>query len=182
MLKITGGTYRSRMIDLPEEGTVPTKNRVREALMSALCNDIPEARVLDLFAGSGALGIETLSRGASFCDFVDLSPRACKVIEGNLRSLKEERAKVHALDYRNALKAFQSAGKRFDIVFLDPPYADLDAYQEAVKTLEESGLLSERAALVLEFEGELEYQFAGFARQKRYNYGRTHVLILRKSL
>ena len=182
MLKITGGIYRSRMIDLPEIGTVPTKERVREALMSALCNDIPDAAVLDLFAGSGALGIETLSRGASSCSFVDLSPKACAILRQSLKTLKEERGEVIQGDYRTALKRFEEEKKVFDIVFLDPPYADLPFYLDAVETLKGKGLLSSRAAVVLEFEGELPYEFPFFEKQKRYNYGRTHVLILRNPL
>ena len=182
MLKITGGTYRSRVIDLPETGTVPTKERVREALMSALANDIPDARVLDLFAGSGALGIETLSRGASFCSFVDISPKACAILRSSLAKLKEEKAEVIQMDFPMALKRFSEQKVRFDIVFLDPPYANLDYYQEAVTSLQKLGLLSERAAVVLEFEGEPAFNFEGFAKQKRYNYGRTHVLMLRNPL
>ena len=182
MLKITGGTYRSRMIDLPESGTVPTKERVREAFMSALANDIPNAQVLDLFAGSGALGIETLSRGASFCSFVDISKTACSILKTSLAKLKEEKAEVLALDFQTALKRFQEQKRSFDIVFLDPPYIQLSYYEEAVRFLKENGLLSERAVLVLEFEGEPEFAFEGFAKQKRYNYGRTHVLMLRNPL
>ncbi len=182
MLKITGGTYRSRMIDLPETGTVPTKERVREALMSALANDIPEAKVLDLFAGSGALGIETLSRGASFCTFCDASPKACAILKENLRKLKEKKADVMQEDFRLALESFAEQKKVFDIVFLDPPYAEIGYYGEAVRFLLENRLLSDRAAIVLEFEGEPNLSFEGFAREKRYNYGRTHVLMLRNPL
>ncbi len=182
MLKITGGTYRSRMIDLPETGTVPTKERVREALLSALANDIPDARVLDLFAGSGALGIETLSRGASFCTFCDASPKACAILKENLRKLKEEKAEVIQGDFRLALESFAKQKKVFDIVFLDPPYVEIGYYGEAVRFLLENRLLSDHAAVVLEFEGEPNLSFEGFAREKRYNYGRTHVLMLRNPL
>ena len=80
MLKVIGGKYRSRNLLTPGEETIPTKARVREAVASALSFAIPNAEVLDLFAGSGALGIEMLSRGAKRCVFVDVDPDAAKVI------------------------------------------------------------------------------------------------------
>ena len=123
MLKISGGTFRSRVIETPEQNTVPTKNRVREAMMSALQNDIPGAIVLDLFAGSGALGIETISRGAEKCYFVDAGKEQAAIIQKNLKALKIENAEFLGVDYLEALKCLKRDGVKFDVVFLDPPYA-----------------------------------------------------------
>ena len=83
MLRISGGKYRSRIIETPIEGTVPTKNRVREAMMNALQNDLPNGEVLDLFAGSGALSLEALSRGASFAVMCDSDRNASRVERKN---------------------------------------------------------------------------------------------------
>ena len=104
MLRISGGKYRSRIIETPIEGTVPTKNRVREAMMNALQNDLPNGEVLDLFAGSGALGIEGLSRGAKCAVFVDQAPLAQRIIANNLTTLKATNATLLRCDALSALK------------------------------------------------------------------------------
>ena len=180
MLRISGGSYRSRMIETPDEGTVPTKNRVREAMMNALQNDLPGSVVLDLFAGSGALGIEGLSRGAKEAIFVDVAPKAQKVIEANLRTLKASNAVLLKCDALSALKRLSQEGKKLDVIFLDPPYALNDLYLDSIALIGELNLLNDGGAIVVEFEGERPGVFSEFTRQKMYNYGRTHVLILRK--
>lgn len=177
MLRIIGGKHRSRVIKTPEEGTVPTKNRVREAIFSALSDLLPSSSVLDLFAGSGALGIEALSRGAKEATFVDSSPSAARLLASNL-SLLGEKGEVLALDYQQALHTLK--GKAFDIVFLDPPYAQKEFYGKAVALLEEVGLLSPCAALVIEYEGECPLSFDIGYSARYYKYGYTRVCIARK--
>ena len=180
MIAIIGGKYRSRQILTPDEGTVPTKNRVREALMSAVGDILPNATVLDLFAGSGALGIEALSRGAKEAYFVDNRNLATKIIEGNLKTLKEEHGHVYTDDFHSFLK--RGGLPKFDLVFLDPPYAEGDYYRQAVSLLQERDLLSEGAAIVMEYEGGISVDVSSFAKCKDYTYGRTKVLIARKAL
>lgn len=177
MLRIIAGKYRSRLIEVPPSETVPTKNRVREAILSSLYNEIPNARVLDLFAGSGALGIETLSRGASYCLFCDVDYEACQIIKKNLVSLQEFNAKVFHGDY---LSCLEKEKEPFDIVFLDPPYAQKEYYGKAVEALFEYGLLSPNARLVLEYEGEDLDIPQEFASRKIKNYGKTRVLWLNR--
>ena len=121
MLKIAGGSYRSRIIETPSSLTVPTKSMVREAVANALAMDFRGAEVLDLFAGSGALGLEALSRGAKEAYFVDSAPEAYEVIAKNIASLKAN-GKAFCGDFDAELTSFHQAGIRFDIVFLDPPY------------------------------------------------------------
>jgi 16S rRNA (guanine966-N2)-methyltransferase len=179
MLKIAAGSYRSRIIETPTSLTIPTKAMVREAMGNALYQDLQGALVLDLFAGSGALGLEALSRGAREAYFVDSSPEAYQVINRNIASLKAK-GKAFCKDFEEALEDFQTQNLRFDIVFLDPPYARKDIYQSVPKTLLEKNLLSEKAVVVLEFEGEVEAPLSLFASSKRYHYGRTDVLILRR--
>jgi len=101
--------------------TRPTSDRVREALFSVLGSSVQGARVLDLFAGSGALGLEALSRGAATAVFVDRSPRAIAAIAANLQALGID-AHVHRMEARAALRTALARREAYDLVFLDPPY------------------------------------------------------------
>jgi 16S rRNA (guanine966-N2)-methyltransferase len=114
----------------------PTLDRVREAWMSILQLDLPSARVLDLYAGSGALGLEALSRGATSADFVEKDPRSLRALEANIESLD---AGAIATVHRKAALAFaQSLGALdFDVVFADPPYAGGEAKKLAARWMEE---------------------------------------------
>ena len=179
MLKIIGGKYRSRIIETPDVGTVPTKNMVRGAMLSCL-GDVSGLVALDLFAGSGALGIEALSRGASDAVFVDAVRNTSLIIKSNLAKLGESR-EVLNLDYLAALKKLKEEGRVFDIVFLDPPYALKQAYQESINMLLELGLLSDGAQIILEYEGEIEVDRTPFAFAREYKYGKTKVLLLRRN-
>ena len=177
MIKVIGGKYRSRNLLTPEEGTLPSKNMVRGAMISALGSDLDGAHCLDLFAGSGALGIEALSRGASFCHFVDLSKKACDVVRKNLATLKETNAEVHSMGYEIFLRRY--AGKPFDIVFLDPPYAMKESYQSSIQAMLERDLLSQDCVLILEYEGEIDVDTSRFGEIRDYRYGKTKVRLLR---
>lgn len=181
MIKVIAGKYRSRNLLTPEEGTEPTKNRVREAIMSALSDLIPGATVLDLFAGSGALGIECLSRGASSCYFNDANVKTAMLVKKNLQTLKENNGIVSNQDYLAYLNQ-KGLLPAFDIVFLDPPYALKEAYQESLSLLLNNGLLKENGAIVFEYEGGISVDVTAFAKAKEYTYGKTKVLIARKSL
>jgi 16S rRNA (guanine966-N2)-methyltransferase len=180
VLKIVSGSYRSRTIDVPSSCTVPSKSIVRTAIANALGQDLLNAKVLDLFAGSGALGIEALSRGAVFCFFNDASVEASVVIKNNLKKLKEDKASVTSFDYRAALTAYAQQEAVFDIVFLDPPYSMKEVYATVPNILLDTGLLSPRGVVVLEFEGEITTPSTRFSFAKTYNYGRTKVLVLRR--
>lgn len=180
MLKIVSGSYRSRMIEVPSSCTVPSKSIVRTAIANALGQDLRDAKVLDLFAGSGALGIEALSRGAAFCCFNDVSIEAFNVIKNNLKALKEDKASVTSFDYRSALAAYAQQKAVFDIVFLDPPYSMKEVYATVPEILLDSGLLSSHGIVVLEYEGDIATPSTRYSFAKTYNYGRTNVLVLRR--
>jgi 16S rRNA (guanine966-N2)-methyltransferase len=124
-MRVIAGTYGGRRLAAPPgTATRPTSDRVREALFSML-GALDGMRVLDLFAGSGALGIEALSRGAAFAAFVERERRALDVLRGNLATLAVpgERFSVHAQDALAALRNATARGDAYDVVFLDPPYA-----------------------------------------------------------
>lgn len=121
-MRIVAGEWRGRTIAAPAGTTVrPTGDRVREAWMSILQVDIPGARVLDLFAGSGALGLEALSRGASAAEFVELAAGSLRVLRDNIAELgADDRVVIHRAD---ALEFVMTVTEPFDLVFADPPYA-----------------------------------------------------------
>lgn len=147
-LRIVAGMWRSRVLGIADvPGLRPTPERVRETLFNWLAPQIAGARCLDLFAGTGALGIEALSRGAREAVFVEKNRVALAALHKNIRLLDAPGAKVQAGD---AFAYLESPGAgRFDIIFLDPPFAD-DALGELCRLLAERGLLSERGRLYLE--------------------------------
>ena len=178
-MRIVGGKYRHRLINFPLDmaHTRPTKDRIREAIFSAL-GDITNAQVLDLYAGSGAMGLEALSRGAKKATFVDVSPLAVKVIKTNLDSLK-----IHEEEYRlikdkdsNALKMFREENTKFDLIFLDPPY-DLGQYQDIVNQLIADDLLNKNAVIVIEANHDVDLENIDYQKKKAYHYGDIKVCI-----
>ena len=177
MLKLVSGKYRSRAIEVPPNVTVPTKSMVRTAVGNALMDELRGAEVLDLFAGSGALGFESLSRGAKHCVFVDASREAIAIIRKNAETLKEKNCDILFMDYEMALSKFKNP---FDIIYLDPPYKMKEVYENVPMAILEKGLLKDGGAIVLEYEGEITVNKEPFSSYREYSYGRTHVLILRK--
>ena len=126
-MRIVAGRWRGRQISAPPgAGVRPTLDRVREAWMSILQMDLPDARVLDLYAGSGALGLEALSRGASSADFVEKDPKSLRALEKNISSL--DAAALVTIHRKAALPFAQRLGALdYDVVFADPPYASGEA-------------------------------------------------------
>jgi len=152
-VRVIAGSARGRTLHAPPSGaeTRPTTDKVREALFNVL-GPIDEYVVLDLFAGTGALGIEALSRGARSCLFVEASEKVCAVIRRNIDECGfRDRSKVLARDVRRVIdKGAESMGAPFDLVLMDPPYAhglEQLALEELVKP---SGWLSEGASVVVE--------------------------------
>ena len=163
-MRIIAGDFKGRRVEpVPGDGTRPTTDRVREAVASSVISNreggFEGASVLDAFAGSGALGIEALSRGADRCTFVDASPKAVKTIEGNLAPLPLSRGaarvvKADAFALAGEGQARYVAGAPFDLVFLDPPYETGHREVAALMAgLGEAGLLSPGALVVYERGG-----------------------------
>ncbi|MFZ1640734.1 MAG: 16S rRNA (guanine(966)-N(2))-methyltransferase RsmD [Candidatus Contendobacter sp.] len=146
-LRIIGGQWRGRRLEFPDvPGLRPTPDRVRETLFNWLAPVLPGARCLDLFAGSGALGIEALSRGAAEVVFVECQPLAVRALRENLARLKAENARVEMAD---ALVWLRQPGKPFEIALLDPPFGQ-GLLEPACATLEQNGWLAETAWIYLE--------------------------------
>src|SRR5262252_970010 len=150
-MRVIGGIYGGRRLQAPRGLAVrPTSDRLRETLFDILAPRIEGARFLDICAGSGAAGIEALSRGAASCTFVDLSRRACAVIEENLAALDiEDNTVILKRDAVKALKALSEQEQQFDIAFFDPPYAS-GLYPDVMETVARSELLAPDGLLVVE--------------------------------
>ncbi|MDE0826421.1 MAG: 16S rRNA (guanine(966)-N(2))-methyltransferase RsmD [Akkermansiaceae bacterium] len=152
-MRIIAGTAGGIRLKVPKRVTRPSTDRLREALFSILVVKLDGARVLDLFSGSGALGVEALSRGASSATLVEENSQACKVIEENLKTAKLQ----GELRRGDVFSVLGRLGGRFDVVFADPPYAVHGRDDLAQKLLDEGslpGLMAEEGLLVLEVETE----------------------------
>ena len=178
-MRIVGGLYRHRLINYPNDAKHirPTKDRIREAIFSAL-GDISGATVLDLYAGSGAMGIEAISRGAKHCYFVDKNNIAINCVKENLNSLKiKDEASVIKDEDKNALKSFINNNISFDIVILDPPYAEGE-YQNIIDILLENKLIKEHGIIICESNYSLSLKPMETIIDKEYSYGEIKVRII----
>lgn len=179
-MRVITGKARGVVLKTPEGmQTRPTADRVKEALFSIIQFDIPGCKVLDLFGGTGQLGIEALSRGASSAVFVDASDAACKLIRENLRRTKlEAEGRVVRSDYMDFLK---NCREKFDIILLDPPYAEV-FLENSLNFITEIDILQTNGIIVTERALDKELLFApdGFSRSKDYKYGNTLITLYRK--
>ena len=123
-MRIIGGMARGRTLAAPAgEKTRPTQDKVRESLFNIIRWDVQDARVLDLFAGTGALSLESVSRGAACAVMIDMDRAACAAIKKNIESVRmPEKCRLIARDYRAAMDLLSHEGQKFDVVFIDPPY------------------------------------------------------------
>lgn len=180
-MRVITGKARGVQLKTPEGMlTRPTADRVKEALFSIINFEIPGAKVLDLFGGTGQLGIEALSRGAASAVFVDAREESCRLIRENLKRTKlEGEGKVVRSDYLDYLKRCR---ERFDIILLDPPYAEV-FLENALKQITEIDILDSDGIIVAErpLGKELPWEFEGYTRSKDYKYGKTLLTIYRKA-
>ena len=180
-MRVITGKARGVQLKTPDGMTTrPTTDRVKEALFSIIQFEIPTARVLDLFGGTGQLGIEALSRGAKSAVFVDAGEPACRLIREKLKRTKlENEAKVVRSDYLDYLKRCR---EKFDIIFLDPPYAEV-FLENSLKCITEIDILQTGGIIVTErpVGKELPWDFEGFTRSKDYKYGNAVLTIYRRN-
>lgn len=170
-MRIIAGKVKGLRLKAPEGlNTRPTSDKTREAIFGSLQFEIPGARVLDLFAGSGAMGIEALSRGARDAVFVDKSKKAVRCIKDNLAAAGMN-AKVINSDFLTALYGMEG---KFDFIFVDPPYKS-GYYQEAIDAILKMSLLGDEGKLILEHDGSLEVKNIVTLKDKKY--GKAHIKI-----
>ena len=179
-MRVITGSARGVTLKTPEGmQTRPTTDRVKEALFSIIHFDIPGAKVLDLFGGTGQLGIEALSRGAESATFVDQSSAACALIKENLRRTKfEQKGRVVRGDY---LEYLSRCREKYDIILLDPPYAEV-FLENALKRIAEIDILQSGGIIVAErpLGKDLPWELEGFTRSKDYKYGKVLLTLYRK--
>ena len=179
-MRVITGKARGVQLKTPQGmQTRPTADRVKEALFSIINFDLPGASVLDLFGGTGQLGIEALSRDAKSAVFVDASADACQLIRENLKRAKlEGQGRVVRSDYMEYLNKCR---ERFDIIFLDPPYAEV-FLENALKRITEIDILETNGIIVTErpLGKEIPWEFGGYTRSRDYKYGKTLLTIYRK--
>ena len=179
-MRVITGKARGISLKTPDGmATRPTADRVKEAMFSIIQFDVPASRVLDLFGGTGQLGIEALSRDAKSAVFVDEREDACRLIRENLKRTKlEQHGRVMRSDYMAYLRTCK---EKFDIIFLDPPYAEV-FLENSLKMITEIDILQSGGIIVAErpIGKELPWEFPGFDRSRDYKYGNTLVTIYRK--
>ena len=178
-MRVIAGLYRSRLLrSLPGLDTRPTADRLRETLFNVLCSGNPEALAgttwLDLYAGTGAVGIEALSRGAAMVYFVESSQQACDLIAANLKSLKIESGfRLVKADVTRSIAQAETTAPPADFVFLDPPYSMEEEYARSLKALDGSKLVKPTAIVIAEHKKNFDpgAMFTTLRRYRTLNQG-----------
>lgn len=179
MRVITGTARGIRLGELEGMDTRPTYDRVKEGMFNIIQFDIEGRRVLDLFGGTGQLGIECLSRGAAHCDFVDQRRDAVRLMKENLKKTRlEDRARVVQGD---SIGFLSTAGEPYHLIFLDPPY-DSGLLESALKKISSIDILADHGIIVCESRSDhlLPELPPPFVRSRDYRYGKTKVCLYRK--
>ena len=178
-MRVISGVFRSRLLEeVPTESTRETKDRVKESMCNSLQSDFYDAKVLDLFAGSGSLGIEAISRGSKEVSFVDNNYQAITVLKRNLNSLQIiDQARIYQEDFKTFL---HHTTDRYDVIILDPPY-DLDALDEIVEMIATKKLLNEDGIVALLYGKTtvLKTENNGIIEYKKKTIGITNVSYLK---
>ena len=182
-MRIIGGTAGSRKIVVPTSVARPSTDRLREALFSILGSRVDGARVLDLFSGSGALGLEAISRGAESCEFVDESKESIAVVRKNIKTLQFDRASVVVKDVFRFLDGVSK--DRYDLVFADPPYlkhtSDRDFVAELLEHEKLADALADDALLVIEdFPANKRSDINGWKLLDQRRYGSCGILFYQR--
>ena len=174
-MRVIAGTYRSRKLTAPSgANTRPTSDRLRETLFNVVAPKVANSVWIDLFAGSGAVGIEALSRGARMVYFAEEDAKAARVIRENLRSLKiTEGYEVHEREVIYMLRQLDAAAIICDFCFLDPPYAHHGAYEQTLGFLSQCQLIVPHGIVIAEHDkhSDLEDRYGALARYRRLQQG-----------
>lgn len=183
IVRVISGSAKGRPLKaVPGMGTRPTTDKVKEAIFSMIGPYFTGGNVLDLFAGTGGLGIEALSRGMERAVFVDADKKSVEVVAANLQAARlSEQAEVYRNDASRAIKALSKRDLQFELVFLDPPYK-MTAIEELLHSMQELGLLADKAIVVVEHDAANRYadEIGGLALRKRVEYGEIAVSVYDK--
>lgn len=158
MRVISGKAKRLQLKTLEGLDTRPTTDRIKETLFNMIAPRITDCDFLDLFSGSGAIGIEALSRGARYAAFVENNKEAIECIKSNLKSTKLEEGRVLFMDVASSIRALELEGKVFDIIFMDPPY-NKGLEEEVIRTLQNSNIIYLNTIIIVEASIETSFSF-----------------------
>ena len=180
-MKIISGIYKGRVLEgFDIDGTRPTMDRVKESLFGMIQNNIPNSTVLDLFSGSGNLGLEALSEGASLAVLVDQNKKAIDTINRNINNIGISSVKVLWMDYQKALDSLKEDKVKFDVIFLDPPYKT-DYIEKSIIKITENDLLAEEGIIICESDNLNKIIYSNHYKSvKKKKYGDKYIVILKK--
>lgn len=177
-MRIISGKYKGKKLDgYNIDGTRPTMDRVKESLFAIIQNKLKNSICLDLFAGSGSLGFEAISNGAKECYFVDNNNIVIKTLKKNVSELKIDNAVIILDDYEKVLDKFYKDGKKFDIIFLDPPYK-LNLINNCLNIIKKLDLLNNNGIIICEYETEV-IDYLDFELIKDKKYGSKKIKIFK---
>lgn len=182
-MRIIGGKHRGRTLTSPDSNQIrPTTDRMRETLFNIISHGtgpgFEGAKILDVFAGTGALGLESLSRGADKVTFIENNPRSLRIIAQNITDLKEEKTTtIKSIDARKITDEIGS----FDYIFMDPPY-HMELIAPLLKIIERFSILKERGIIIIECDSKEDIEIPNFLLPvKEKKYGNSKILILKSN-
>ncbi|RDY24864.1 16S rRNA (guanine(966)-N(2))-methyltransferase RsmD [Romboutsia maritimum] len=175
-MRVISGRVRGLKLDTPKNEDVrPTTDRVKESLFNIINSYIMDSNILDLFAGTGSLGIECISRGAQKCVFVDVSKESISIIKSNIRKARAERESIVInSDFKDAINKLTIQNEKFDVIFMDPPYYK-NMFVQALENIDKSNLLNEEGIIVVEHDSNDEFpeNIGRLEKSRDKKYGNT---------
>ncbi|MGM9532539.1 16S rRNA (guanine(966)-N(2))-methyltransferase RsmD [Intestinibacter sp.] len=175
-LRVISGKARGLKLNTPKNEDVrPTTDRVKESLFNIINFDIMDSNVLDLFAGTGSLGIECLSRGASKCVFVDKSKESMSIVKSNIKKARVENESITMnIDFKSAILSLSNKGEKFNIIFMDPPYYK-NMFEDALSMVDQNNLLEEDGVIVVEHDTKDSFpeNIGRLYKSRDKKYGKT---------
>lgn len=175
-MRVISGKARGLKLNTPKNEDVrPTTDRVKESLFNIINGYIIDGDVLDLFAGTGSLGIECLSRGANKCVFVDVNKTSIDIVKSNIKKARvEDNAEILNIDYKSAIERVKNKNYKFDIIFMDPPYYE-NMFIDALKKIDESDILKDDGIIVVEHDTKQKFpeSIGKLIKDRSKKYGNT---------
>ena len=182
-MKVISGTLKGRNIEgYTLDGTRPTMDRVKESLFAMIQDYIKDSSVLDLFAGSGQLGIEAISNGANICYFIDHNNEVVKTLNRNIINLNiKDKSKIILSDWKKFLNEAANKNMKFDLIFVDPPY-DYDVYEKILDKVSNLNLLNKNGLIILEHANlKLKEKYYNLSLYKQKKYGNKSVNVYKNN-